>query len=226
MSDVQRTGGDYAIAGIRAALGTIPIVGSAATELFGLVVTPPLERRRTEWMQDISRRLADLEARGVDVRSLSENPAFIDITISATRSALLTSKKEKLDFLKNAVVNCAAGFQLEEVEQQLFFAALDRYSVLHVELIALFDNPQEWFRQIGQPLPQYGSGSISHILEQGIPFFRGRRELYTALWRQLVADGFMVDFDLFVGMTGRSLMDRRTTELGEKFAAFVRSEES
>lgn len=33
---------------IKAGLGSIPLLGSAAIELFSLVITPPLEKRRTE----------------------------------------------------------------------------------------------------------------------------------------------------------------------------------
>jgi len=41
-------------------LGSIPVIGSLASEIFGLVVTPPLEKRRAEWMNEVAKNLKNL----------------------------------------------------------------------------------------------------------------------------------------------------------------------
>lgn len=47
MSDINKpTAGDYSYAAAKGGFGAIPIVGSIASELLGLIVTPPLEKRR------------------------------------------------------------------------------------------------------------------------------------------------------------------------------------
>lgn len=62
MSDINKTTkGDIIYATVKAGLGSIPVLGSAATELFGLVVTPPLDKRRQEWMNEVAERLKELE---------------------------------------------------------------------------------------------------------------------------------------------------------------------
>lgn len=48
----------------KAGLASVPVVGGAAAEFFDTVVTPPLEKRRQEWMQQIAESLRELEQEG------------------------------------------------------------------------------------------------------------------------------------------------------------------
>jgi len=49
MDDINKpTKGDVGYASAKALLGMIPTFGSVASELFGLVITPPLEKRRQQ----------------------------------------------------------------------------------------------------------------------------------------------------------------------------------
>jgi hypothetical protein len=51
MSDINKpSSGDYAYAAAKAGLGSIPIIGAAASELLGFIITTPLEKRRQKWM--------------------------------------------------------------------------------------------------------------------------------------------------------------------------------
>ena len=100
----EPTKGDAAIA--RAGLGAIPVGGAAAIELLNAIVTPPLERRRQEWMERIGNALKRLEEeKGIILEKLQNNDAFVDIALQASQTALRTSQEEKLDALKNAVLN-------------------------------------------------------------------------------------------------------------------------
>ena len=88
--------GDIAYAITKAVIGSIPLLGDAATELFGLVITPPLEKRRVEWMNKIAERLNKLEEmKLIEIHSLKDNDQFIDVVLQATAFALKTSEKEK-----------------------------------------------------------------------------------------------------------------------------------
>jgi len=48
MDTNEPTNEDVANSIVKGVLGAIPIVGALATELFGLIVVPPLEKRRVE----------------------------------------------------------------------------------------------------------------------------------------------------------------------------------
>ena len=42
----KTTKGDIAHSIAKSGIGAIPVIGSLASEIFGLIVTPPLEKRR------------------------------------------------------------------------------------------------------------------------------------------------------------------------------------
>ena len=88
----DKSAGDYVYAAVKAGLASVPVAGGAASEIFVAVVTPPLEKRRTEWMHDVGEGLRRLEQeRGIDLAALAENDQFIDIVMSASAAALKTS---------------------------------------------------------------------------------------------------------------------------------------
>jgi hypothetical protein len=67
----KATKGDAGHAIVRAGLGAIPVAGSAATELFNAIVVPPLERRRSAWMEQVGEALRRLEEqRGIRLEDL------------------------------------------------------------------------------------------------------------------------------------------------------------
>ena len=122
----QSSTGDTIHAMARAGLGAIPYVGTAASELLNAIVTPPLERRRNEWMKQIGEALRKLEKQmGVVLESLQEKDEFIDIAIEATQIAIKTSNREKKEALKNAILNSALPSPPEESLQKLFLNLID-----------------------------------------------------------------------------------------------------
>ena len=215
--------GDFAHTIVKAGISTLPIVGGPAAELFASLVTPPLERRRNEWMLDVSARLASLESKGLDIDRLRDDPFFLDIIIGATRIALATRSSEKRNLLINAVENASMGVTLEELEQSLFLSAIERYSVTHISLVFLFDDPPKWFERAGEQPPAWGSGGLANVIDSAIPELRGQRQLAPTFWKQLVSDGFMKDVEIYAMMSGQGLLLPRTTDLGHRFAGFFRA---
>ena len=140
---VDITKADVAYSLVKAGLGSIPIAGAAASELLALLVTPPLERRRNEWMNDLGERLRQLEQeKGLELESLSDNDLFIDTVLYATQLALRTSEKEKKEYLRNAIVNCALGDTPEQSLAKMFLNLIDQFTVWHLKILNLFDDPE------------------------------------------------------------------------------------
>lgn len=101
------TGGDWAHTAAKAALSVVPYLGGPASELFGAVIAPPLTKRRDEWMAEIAGGLAALKAKvaRLDIVALSKNDVFITTVMHASASAVKNHQREKLDALRNAVLN-------------------------------------------------------------------------------------------------------------------------
>lgn len=75
VSDISKpSAGDYSYAVAKGGIGAIPIVGSLASELIGLLVTPPLEKRRQKLLTEIGGKLKELEEKGaIDLSTLGSN---------------------------------------------------------------------------------------------------------------------------------------------------------
>ncbi len=92
----KRTAGDLVHNGAHVIVSSIPLAGAAVGKLLNLLLTPPLERRRDEWMTDVGEALRKLEAeKNINLEELRENEGFIDTVMTATRSAMRTSQRKK-----------------------------------------------------------------------------------------------------------------------------------
>ncbi len=216
--------GDIGYAVVKAGLGSIPIAGAAAAELLGLVVTPPLEKRRNEWMAEIGDALRQLEEKmGVVIETLQDNDQFVDAALEATQIAMRTSNAEKKEALRNALLNAALPNPPEETVQKLFLSFIDTLTVWHIKLLGLFDNPPRFIEKNNVRFENISMGSMSHLLETAFPELRGKRDLYDLVWKDLYSRGLVNTDGLHTMMTGGGIIAQRTTELGKGFIAFIKN---
>lgn len=205
--------GDVAHALAKAGLSAIPVVGSPLVELFQLLVQPPLDRRRTEWMTDVGEKLEELASRGVDLTALGQNEEFISAVMHASQVAIRTHQGEKREALRNAVLNVAVGQSPGEALQHMFFAWIDALSVLHLEVLRLFQNPT--------PPPGMSMGGLASVLEYNMPRLQGHRDTYDLIWKDLAARGLINTDSLHTTMSGQGLAAKRTTNIGDAFLRFI-----
>jgi hypothetical protein len=211
--------GDVAHAVVRTALSTIPVVGGPAVELFAAIVTPPLERRRQEWMQEVGEALHKLEEdRKIKLDDLQNNPAFIDTILHASQVALRNSQEDKRQALRNAVLNAALPDPPEEAIQQIFIDLVDTCTAWHLRILKLFQAPSLWLEAHGL---QLRGNSLALVLEAALPELRGRRSFYDQIWRDLHTRGLVTIEGLHGMMTGQGLTQKRTTDMGEQFLRFI-----
>ncbi len=154
-SDTAHAIGKSIAAGGAAMLGgpMAPAVG-AAIELISWIVGTPLERRREEWFVEIGQRILALEARGeVDAKKLASDPVFTDTFVQATRVAIATSDREKIEALHNAVTNSALPGAPEAAMRQMFLRWVEDFNEWHLRVLAFFAAPSNSFEQSGIPAP-------------------------------------------------------------------------
>lgn len=225
MSDINKpTAGDYTFAMTKGGLGAIPIVGSIASELLGILVTPPLEKRRQNWMTEVGNKLKELEEKNkIDLSTLQENEQFIDTVLVATTLALKTSEEEKIKAFKNAILNTAIGETVDKTKGQIFLNLLDTFTVWHIKILHFIDNPTKWYENAKQSPPGIMMGSLSGVLIKTFPPLSGQQELLDVIWRDLHDNGFHNTSGLMTTMTGDGLLANRTTQLGKDFLEFISS---
>lgn len=145
---------DWIYAGSKGLAGMLPGLGPLVSEIFSMVIMPPLQRRRTKWMNDITERLMELEAHNkIEFGDLAKNEQFTDIILEATSVALKTSQQEKIEALRNAVLNTAIGVAPDETISKIFLNQLDRFTVWHIKILDLIADPKKWYENKKRKCP-------------------------------------------------------------------------
>jgi hypothetical protein len=218
---------DRAYSLVKATLSAIPTLGGPATELLALLVTPPLERRRQAWMEDIGKELAGLLSKNlVTPEELSTNDAFVDTVLQASQIAIKTANEEKRNALKNAILNSALPNPPEESLRLMFLSLVEQFTPWHLRLLTPFQNPAEWAQKHGNDFKSIYMQGISGILELAYPELSGRREFYDQVWNDLSQKGLVNTDSLHGTMTSAGLTAKRTSDLGDSFLQFLTSPES
>jgi hypothetical protein len=141
--DLEPSTGDYAHVGVRAGLSLTPLIGGPLVEFFSMIVAPPLEKRRDEWILEIYKMLKKVEkqVKGFKIEKLAQDEEFISTLLYATQVAMRTHQKERLKALRNIVVNSSLGITAPENFQIVFMNIIDRYSPLHLHILFFIENP-------------------------------------------------------------------------------------
>ncbi len=221
----RKSAGDVAHALVKAGISAIPIAGAPAAEIFALIVTPPYERRRDEWIQSVGNGLKELaeKVEGFKIEELSQNETFITTVTHASQAAIRNHQKEKLDALRNAVLNAALPNPPQEDLQLMFLNFIDSFMPWHLAILKFFDNPKEWGQRHGITYQSYGMGSPSTILEKSFTELNGKRDLYDLFVKDLFSRGLMSTDSLHTSMSESGMFASRTTDMGKQFLKFITS---
>jgi len=128
--------GDHAIGAAKVIGSAVPIFGGPGVELFNWLISPPLERRRQSWMEEVGSKLAELEKRtGVNLDELQTDDRFLDTVLKASQAAIRTSQEEKRAALRNAVLRSAMPHAPQIPHDRIFYGEL----AFLVQCLALLD---------------------------------------------------------------------------------------
>jgi hypothetical protein len=230
---------DVAHAARKGLLSIIPGAAVAA-ELLDLL-SSPIAQRRDDWLIDLERRLQDLEntVGGFRFADLENNEQFVSATLQATQAALRTHQKEKLEALRNAVLNVAIGEEPDANRQQYFLALADRFSEKHFAILRFLHDPAGLFRSRSQTTPTLNHVQskvlINTLVAQAFPDGRSKAEngshfqLVEGILGDLVS-AHLVTFErnqntwvvpAYAIPSGGGPISKMTTHLGENFLAFI-----
>lgn len=207
----------------KAGIASIPGVGAAASELFTVILAPPLEKRRVEWMNNVAERLKELEESGeLNLKDLQNNETFITTMMQASQAAVRNHQSEKREALRNAVLNAALPRVPEESLQQQFINHVDTFTVWHIRLLDLFKDPLAWFKRERQELAGAPSvGILEHIITDAWPELTDRKDFLNVVVQELETKGFLKSSGLRTSMSPRSVHDKRTTRMEDSFLEFI-----
>lgn len=157
---------DIAYTVIKSVLSSVPIVGGSSAEIFAAIIVPPIEKRKEQWINNIVKKLQEIEEKleNFKVENLAQNEIFITTLLQATSIAIRNHHREKLECLKNAVLNSALPETIETDLQLMFLKLVDELTVSHISLLAFLNNPPKWCHnhKINQDISR--GDFINHVL--------------------------------------------------------------
>jgi len=221
----KTSAGDVAHIVAKAGLSMIPVYGGAATEIFSAIIVPPLSKRRDKWFESIANGLKALEEKvnGFRIEELSQNEMFITTAMHASQAAIRNHQKEKLDALRNAVLNAALPNAPEEDIQLMFLNFVDTFTTWHLRILKFLDDPQDWGQKNKITYPSWTMGSPSSALEHAFSELKGRRDFYDQIAKDLFIRGLISTESLHTTMTSQGMLASRTTSMGKQFLKFITS---
>ena len=122
---------------------------------------------------------------------------------------------------KYAVLNTALGEAPEQTKTQIFLNHIDLFTIWHIKILHLFDDPEGWFNTANLQRPILYTGSLSTLLNRAFPDLDDEEWLTDIIWSDLRNAGFHRLGDLKVMMSENGMWASRTTELGKEFLAFI-----
>jgi hypothetical protein len=216
---------DTLLAGARATLTAIPVLGGSLTEILSLVLAPAVTKRRDEWFKELANALEELETKveGFRTEQLQNDEIFVSAVIQATRTAASTHQQEKREALRNALLNTALHRTPVEDELQMFLRYIDEMTVWHLRVLQLFQNPSAALQAKNIRLNYYAGGPHL-VLEAVYPELKGKRDFYDQIVADVKARGMInssADF-LHTLMTGAGMTEKRTTAIADNFLEFIK----
>jgi hypothetical protein len=243
----KETAGDAVHTLARAGLSMIPLVGGPAVELLSTVITPPIIRRRDEWIVSIAAGLQTLAEKvdGFKIEDLSQNDVFITTVLHASQVAIRNHQKEKLRALRSAVLHTAMRSTLDDDLQLIFLGYIDTLSPLHLRILRYLDDPQRVARANKITFPDWETdhrayinvpdavvtvdasqnlGSVADALIHVFPELRGKNDIYTQIGKELYDRGLSDIGGINHGVTHPDqIFISHSSALGKQFIAFITS---
>jgi hypothetical protein len=206
---------------IKAGVGSLPVVGGPIAEFITFVIGEPAQERRDDFMRDIYGRIVDLEASHAEFKAetLRANEQFQATFIQAAQLSMRTIQEEKREMLRNAVLN-SATIDIDENVRQMFMQYIERMTPLHVSLLKLMDDPGA-----NPDAKQAASGMMAagfdHIVKAAVPQLRHQDAIADRIALDLNDMGLLTSGNLRGTVSGTALLQRRSSNLGRSFLAFI-----
>jgi len=212
---------------LAASLTGLPLLKLPTETLFGILIADPGQKRSRQFFEDVCSRLELLAAQNrVTMDVLQVHQEFISALRIGMVAATGTHHAEKLEALRNAVLNVAVGPDEDDPEQQVFLTYVSQLGVWSIRYLKFFAVPRScppgthWGPNVPNRWP------ISDLILELYPGTNLHRDTSVAIVEELCRLGLMRAFpdsriaDLTESTDGY-MTPKMTTPFGENFLAFV-----
>ena len=220
------TSGDLAHKTTKVALATIPVAGSAIAELFTTIIEEPVQRRRVQWLTSIHSKLKAAEAKieSLSIEKLGGNEEFVSILMTASQIAQRNHQEEKLEALRNTVINTALKIDIREDLKFMFLSFVDELTVTELKIMAVTSDPIRYAKDVGEEVGP--EDKKNKILNLAFPDRVEQRNVYKMFAKNLHSKGLLGVDNLTLNFSSRGKPLKVTTDLGDSFLRFIERPET
>jgi hypothetical protein len=219
----ERNLGDVGEIGFQAAVAMVPLIG-APIQTFMAAAGTAYEARKDDWLNKMAEVVDDLSERfeDFDPATLANDQRFLSATAEASRIAVASHRREKLQMLKNALINLASGREPEEVMTARFLRFVEELEVDHFVFLKYASDPKVWFQAQGLHFPDnlISAGRETFMAQAGLPLSGDESDM---VLRDLARYGLAAEANR-VAMSGHSAGGPFITSLGQRLLDFVTDE--
>ena len=215
----------------KAGLAAIPYAGGTLSELFGMLVGSPVEKRREEWFQTVAEVINEIGRRSQDVTpealvsKLQNDEGFISTVIAAMRIHATTHQEDKRKALRNFLIHTGLTPDRDSDLHHILLARLDALTPSHIEILTFLESPKRAAEVRGIKFTGRETTSVGRVLEDSIPGMKGRRSWYDALIYDLNQMQLCTSSSYHAGGTSLGVLDQNyLTDLGKSLFALIKAE--
>jgi hypothetical protein len=182
----------------------------------------PIAERRNQWIKEVEDVLTKLQREhSIDASALTQNNAFIDTFLLTASYAVRTNVNEKIQAFKSALLNTALKPEEYNLFGIVFLNLINAFTIWHIRLLHLFDNPRIWFQKNEKNPPNLAMGGLSNVIFTAYPDIDVNLDLLDLIWNDLKSAGLQNSAGLRTSMSGSGIMEGRLTDLGKLFLKFI-----
>jgi hypothetical protein len=208
----------------KAIVSAVPVAGGPLQVLFENVFSAPIEKRKQAWLEQLAEVVTEVQQKvdGLTPEKLATNEVFITVAMQASQIAIRNHQQEKLEALRNAVLNSALPNPPEEDEQIIFLRLIDQLAPWHLRILTLLSGPEQWMARNNVQNPGWSAGGVSTVIEHCLPDLSGKRDIYDQIVRDLQAEGLVGQGQfLHMTITGHGMLESRIADRGKRFLKFI-----
>jgi hypothetical protein len=209
---------------IDAAVSVVPGAGYAVGQIVEAFISAPLQKRRDEWFERVGLGLQLLQDQvgNFDVSRLNENDDFVSVVAEATTAAIKTTRQEKLEALRNGVLNIANGFEIDEVVRGAFIGYILRFSPAHLHALSLLSDPSQSPEMVAAANGM-SMGAQWHTFRAAMPEEMIREDALQRVLDDLNREGLAETNGMKAMGTSGVFLAKRSTGIGDAFLRFIAS---
>ena len=174
-----------------------------------------------KWRESLTQKLDDLDEKLNDfhLENLFKNELFITTVIQASHIAMRNHQKEKIEALRNAILNTAIMPSPEEDLQLIFLNYIEILTPLHLRMLKYYNNKKEFMEKRGIDI-----GSTHDHWSPAFPEFKGKWEFSGIIISDLEDRRLIISGDEMMNrMMRKEDTNKLTTEIGDQFLQFITS---